>query len=588
MKRLAAALLRLEPFLSLIACAALMVAASLPPDATLRTPALITGGVLALIPWALRFLRDRRFGELSPLGLPLLLFYVSIFTALSVSYRGEASVARVWLWLAAWVLFHGVYQLRGGTRALKIGWAALLMGAVVAYVFISQNDWATFDKVPFLSKIGAAISGVLPHLPSGGFDLAIHPNVAGGALMALWPIGWLGVWESWRRGRRLWAAAGAILSLASLCGLLLTVSRASWMGLAMGCGTVIAWVLARRFLKPSRRAVWLMGVGWACGLLLMVAFLLLSAPVSGLSRVTLYGQAASLARAYPFTGGGLDAFPGLYAGYVLRIPHWHTSHAHNMYINVWVEQGILGMASFIGVVGGGLLIGLRALIRTKAGHNPSPALIAGLAALIAVSADGILDATLVASRTIPLLWLPLGLLLGEVPAISRRARAWWGVGVIMGACALWLLTGNLTPAAFEANLGAVAEARVSLGGFPLSGWQMQASLDDYREAVGHLQNALAADPQNVTALYRLGNIYSEAWDFEKAADHLESAARIDPDHVGIRKALGLAYLWTGRIDAARATLDGLPDIRREVELRAGWWRGMRQPDLAAHAEAFLK
>jgi hypothetical protein len=331
-----------------------------------------------------------------------------------------------------------------------------------------------------------------------------------------------------------------------------------------------------------------MGIGWACGFLLIVAFLLLSAPVSGLSRVTLYEQAVSLARAYPFTGGGLDAFPGLYAGYILRIPYWHTSHAHNMYLNVWVEQGILGMASFIGVMGGGLLMGLRTLTRTKAGHNPSPALIAGLVALIAVVADGFLDATLVASRTILLLWLPLGLLLAEVPAISRRERAFWGAGVIVGAGALWLLTGSLTPAAFEANLGAVAESRVSLRSFPFSGWQPQASLDDYREAVGHLQKALAADSQNVTALYRLGNIYSEAWDFQKAADHLESAARIDPDHVGIRKALGFAYLWTGQIDAAHAALDGLPDIRYEVELRAGWWRGMGRPILAAHAEAFLK
>ncbi|NIS46259.1 MAG: hypothetical protein GWN61_09585, partial [candidate division Zixibacteria bacterium] len=58
-----------------------------------------------------------------------------------------------------------------------------------------------------------------------------------------------------------------------------------------------------------------------------------------ISRNTLY-----LIGDFPFTGGGLNSFAGLYSQYILIIPHFLFNYSHNLFLDVALQQGIFSLA----------------------------------------------------------------------------------------------------------------------------------------------------------------------------------------------------------------------------------------------------
>ena len=54
-----------------------------------------------------------------------------------------------------------------------------------------------------------------------------------------------------------------------------------------------------------------------------------------------------LAGDFPFTGGGLGAFSGLYSTYILVIFVPLFTYSHNFFLDVAVEQGWFGLAALV-------------------------------------------------------------------------------------------------------------------------------------------------------------------------------------------------------------------------------------------------
>ena len=59
-------------------------------------------------------------------------------------------------------------------------------------------------------------------------------------------------------------------------------------------------------------------------------------------RLHLFWSAVELIRDVPFTGGGLDGFPGLYSSYIMINPNFISGYSHNSFLDASIQQGILG------------------------------------------------------------------------------------------------------------------------------------------------------------------------------------------------------------------------------------------------------
>ena len=61
------------------------------------------------------------------------------------------------------------------------------------------------------------------------------------------------------------------------------------------------------------------------------------------------------------------------------------------------------------------------------------------------------------------------------------------------------------------------------------------------EEINMLENAVKADPNNLNALVRLGNIYFDANQPQKAIDAYERALKIDPKNADVRTDMAIMY-----------------------------------------------
>jgi tetratricopeptide (TPR) repeat protein len=134
----------------------------------------------------------------------------------------------------------------------------------------------------------------------------------------------------------------------------------------------------------------------------------------------------------------------------------------------------------------------------------------------------------------------------------------------------------------------VRYARVELAGWPTGEWTEAALAPRLAEASESFEAALALEPANVTAHYRLGLQARLARNFEAAAEHLAAAAAADPGHRGLTKTLGYTYVWLGDLEAALPLLRQIPEARSEMEVYSWWWGVQERPDLAQAARRMFR
>ena len=77
---------------------------------------------------------------------------------------------------------------------------------------------------------------------------------------------------------------------------------------------------------------------------------------------------------------------------------------------------------------------------------------------------------------------------------------------------------------------------------------------DYASGIPLLESVLAADGDDLQALYNLGMAYSDTGKVSEAAELLARLVRLDPENVNGRVALGVAYARAGNRQAAEEAL----------------------------------
>ena len=220
-------------------------------------------------------------------------------------------------------------------------------------------DWLRFAKPTAGFHLGDLFPPTVPKV----HGVSDHPNILGMTLVLAMPFYVLGVYRpaaSWVR------AFWGLMLFAALWAVFLTLSRGAWIGAAVAIfATVAGLVITRRswsieelrrsLLAKSRMRMLLVGVGGAVLLLLVVIAVAILATESSLRpqwlfreslspRRDVFDAGVSIFRDHTLLGGGPGTFGLLYPQYSGDFPI-HAVHAHNGFLQVADDAGIVGLAA---------------------------------------------------------------------------------------------------------------------------------------------------------------------------------------------------------------------------------------------------
>lgn len=567
----------------------------------------ILGLVLLVIFFSVRIASGSFWPAGTGLEVPVGLFVFSAAIATWISYDFSAALLQFARILAGIALFS---LIAAGHPSIQNWLAAgfLAAAALLAVYWPLQHDFAASSgKFEVVDAIGRWIEANGLHFKLEGLTGPfIHPNVAAGTLALAIPFGAAFGVQGWR-SRRLWISGLAVLAtLLVALGLLLTGSRGTWAGFAGACLIfVLAWVQRRWFTNPATKlAFWgiCLGTGW-----LLLAILATSIDVQSLlgtipgpansvqTRVDLWRQGWGLAQDYFLTGSGLGTFWMVHAFYAILLHVPFIAHAHNTFLEVWIEQGLLGA---LALVWGAVVVFTwywRALDR-----KTIPLLgLAGLFGLASMAFHAVIDVVFYIERTLPLVGFVLGYAWLAVPARSEvepgkmPSRKTGRLIALAGALSLVLylaLTREAQMSLLYANLGSLAQTRAELGLYDPARHdkftvdQVRQSLD-YASINGDFQKSLTFDPANQTAIKRMSMIALSRGEYAAAWEAMQSAWKANPSDIGVQLLYADAAIANGFPQEAAAALQGNPWAEMHL-MGFAWMRYWNQGDFQRALDSY--
>ena len=344
----------------------------------MRLGAMNVGGTeflvaLVVAAWLMRMIAVRETAvKLPPLTLPLVLFLLVLCLSSLESISLQHSIKELVKWVEVLALYTLVSNEVSGRWRGVLVFALLGVGALAAlqgiYQFLFQigpEEFVLFGR--FMRAYGTFEQ---PN-PYGGY-LGLTLPLAGGLVFA-WVV---------PMGRRIstkwlvWAGGtGALMALA----LVMSWSRGAWLGIGAALGVMIIAVLAR----SGRAAV----LGMVLAVLLV--YLLLAGGISVLpqslvqrfadfvpylgvpdvrgievtdanfavlERMAHWQAALGMWADHPWLGVGIGNYEIAYAEYAL--PQWSLplGHAHNYYLNIGAEAGLIGLLAYLTLWGAAFLL----------------------------------------------------------------------------------------------------------------------------------------------------------------------------------------------------------------------------------------
>ena len=306
-------------------------------------------------------------------------------------------------------------------------------------------------------------------------------------------------------------------------------------------------------------------------------------------RLMVWQNSFDLASDYPFTGLGLGGFEMAYSSYVLLLHVGHTAQAHDLYLDVWIEQGLIGLVALAGLI----FFSIQPIVSSLAHAKPlSRWQIASFAAIGVALVHGILDDPYYGygGIAIPFLFIPFALIARQDAREETRPNANpLRLVTILGGTVLVLLITALLPgtrSAFTANMGALVQTRSELSVYSWPAWPIQDQVrrslrTDLSPGIELYQSALVIDAQDVTANRRLGQIELSLGQYDKAQQHLLAAYKSAPYQRATRQLLGELYAISGDSTRAATLWSGIDLSDGQLGIREWWYEHIAEPEHAA-------
>ncbi len=269
------------------------------------------------------------------------------------------------------------------------------------YVFVAVVGVLALVQYFSLTFLPTAYWGnsVEPKRAVGFFE---HPDMFGLFLMPL--LAWLipdvlRRLDDWRQKINLVPLAAWLLGCV---GLLLSLSRGAWLGFAVA--TLIG------VIAYGRKKYWALALAAAvCATVVIISvpnlryrlILPFKGEKSSVARLSLWHTGQKMIQDVPILGKGLTGFDMNWYQYNTDPNLDHYNFPHNILLNFWVDTGLLGVASFMGLIICGLWYGLR---------HRQKSYVLGLALfLAALAVHGIIDIPYLKNDLALAFWLIWGI-----------------------------------------------------------------------------------------------------------------------------------------------------------------------------------
>ena len=313
------------------------------------------------------------------LAWPIAAFIAATVLSASLSARpleSLVSARTVLLLLSLWVVIDALPTIASAARALL---ALLGVLGAVSLLGIAQTELCT---EPWFAHLGASVSAWWPSL--GHFFVkchrahafySIYMTFAGVLDVAL--LATLSVLVQPELAPR-WARPAW---LAALIAFALTQVRGAWLGFVAG-GVALVGATRRRRLALSAALVLLALVSLLLpGVRGRARSIVDPADPTSSERVLMWKSGLAMARDHPLVGVGPGEVKRVYPSYAApNVPNRYRGHLHNTPIQMLVERGVLGLATWLWLFGAFFAHAARVARRTH--EERARALVTGAIAAI--------------------------------------------------------------------------------------------------------------------------------------------------------------------------------------------------------------
>ncbi len=530
---------------------------------------------------AIAWLCSRKWGP-TPLGIPLLVFFLVLSFTSFFSIDPRRSFAEVWLIGISIYLYAATGELvrRGWPRELIIKvllvLGAIFMGLAWGEVIRWHMHWhaATGTWIPSTSyrlPLPNFYSVILNIMLMMAITIMItEKTVFGRMVLAIWCISALGL-------------------------IFFTSSRGGWLGTAAGLLCIGVWLVHKYKQKLLDCTKYLVHHKWFTVIGGIGSLIVLSGMAIVIYRQAVHPTHSDLMSARgdlwlpawqaflrsPWVGEGIYTFVSHYVQYHSVPPGTIYVYAHSIYLDLLSGSGILGLMSYFW-----LFISALVVLKNKLKISTSPNnYIGALASMLAFSVHGIFDSV---HHSIPTsLWMMailVGAVLGE--SSSQKRRIIFPVGLLIGllvTIAGWINLWMILPmhkGVQEATSGNLQEARMNLylaierdpqmaityqqQGMVLSQLAEEGIEGALDEAIGMFQKAILLDPYWPLNHANLGALLREAGRLSEAEQELVVACQAAPDAAVFYLNLGQVQEMMGK------KREAMISNHKTLELEPGW------------------
>jgi len=277
-----------------------------------------------LLIWVI--IKGLSFKNIGPIRYPLILFILSIFISLIFSYDKITSIKELYKYISGVLLFLVGISLSGNDRNRLIR-CILLAGLSISILAIYQYFFGFRNLSNYVAKLGISDASVLDYINRKRiFFPFVTPNILAGYLA-------MNITLALSNKNKTWF----ILSLSF--ALLLTKSLGALLSLFLALA--VYFYLQGKLKK--RNFLFLLGFLIFTGAIFMARSVNqkqhLQPVFSTMMRLNYWRDTLRIIKASPLIGVGLGNF---------NLPL--SRYAHNSYLQLWAEMGILGLISFLWLI----------------------------------------------------------------------------------------------------------------------------------------------------------------------------------------------------------------------------------------------
>lgn len=385
------------------------------PEILPRT-AVVAGLLLVLFLWLVRWVARGYVTVHTPMDIPILGLVAMLPVSLYASVNLQLSFAKLTGIILGVATFYSVVNTLRTRRDIWLMTGLLLLGGVgVSVLSLVGTHWAAkFPALaPIYKRLPQLIRGVT-RSPGGGF----HPNEVGGTLILFIPLA-LSLLLAMVRSRWLLIASLSLTLLITVFTFVLTQSRSAFFGL--GVALIALGAIRNRWLRLVFGLTVIVGVIllWHFGIE-RVGHLLLDVSEETVAvgtltfagRMEVWQRAIYMIQDFPYTGIGLNTFDlvaNVMYPFFLIGPEAQVIHAHNNFLQVGVDLGVLGLVAYLGLLTAFALMAWR--IYRYSSDGVLQALAAGLiCGMLAHQVYGLTDAITLGAKPGIVLWAMMGLM----------------------------------------------------------------------------------------------------------------------------------------------------------------------------------